>query len=94
MMRLSSAPLATASRAIAEKSFSGMPSGPSLTTSSSGPSDSVSVFVGTTVDAVKVTRKYTMPAVSSAANSARGKTRLGFLVSSATLTESSKPIRA
>jgi hypothetical protein len=44
--------------------------------------------------AVKATRRYTTPVIAIPPKSARGKERLGFSVSSATLTESSKPTRA
>ena len=54
---LISAPLATASSAIAANSFVGIPSGPSRTTSSSGPSLSTSVAVCTTIEAVNVTSR-------------------------------------
>ena len=55
-MRLISAPLASANSAIALKTFVEIASGPSWTTSSSGPSDSARVPVGTAIEAMTVTR--------------------------------------
>ena len=57
MIMLIRAPLESASRPIAENSFSGIPSGPCLTTSSSGPLEAVRSPVGTTAEAPTVTRK-------------------------------------
>jgi len=51
------APLETARSAMAAKSWVGMAIGPALTTSSKGPLESASVPVGTTIEAVKVTRR-------------------------------------
>ena len=53
---LISAPFVSAKRAIAENTFVFMASGPSWTTSSSGPSDSESVSTGTAIPAIRVTR--------------------------------------
>jgi hypothetical protein len=55
MTRLMSAPLTSANSAIAENSFVLTASGPSCTTSSSGPSESASACVGTAIDAITVT---------------------------------------
>ena len=57
MIMLMSAPLATASSAIAANTRVEIPSGPSRTTSSSGPSLSCSCPVGTTIEAVRVTAR-------------------------------------
>ena len=57
MIMLISAPLVSASRPIAENSFSGMLSGPCLTTSSSGPLESARSLVGTTIEAPIVTSR-------------------------------------
>ena len=57
MIMLISAPLASASRPIAEKTFSGIPSAPCLTTSSRGPLELARSSVGTTAEAPTVTRK-------------------------------------
>ena len=54
---LMSAPFDSASRPIAEKSFSGMSSGPCLMTSSSAPSEAARSAVGTTIDAPIVTSR-------------------------------------
>ena len=54
---LISAPFDSASSPIAENSFSGIPSGPCWTTSSSGPLESTRSPVGTTAEAPTVTRK-------------------------------------
>ena len=53
---LISAPFVSANRAIAEKTFVLIASGPSWTTSRSGPSDSESVSTGTAMPAISVTR--------------------------------------
>ena len=53
---LMSAPLASANSAIAEKTLVFMASGPSWTTSSSGPSEPASWSVGTAMPATSVTR--------------------------------------
>lgn len=55
MTMLISAPLASAKSAIAEKTFSSTASGPVPATVCSGPSDSASVSVGTTIEASTVT---------------------------------------
>ena len=86
--------MTSANSAIAENSFVSTASGPSCTTSSSGPSESASVPVGTAIDASTVTIRYTAPAIPSPRNSVPGKVRGAACVSSATLTESSKPISA
>ena len=56
-MRLMSAPLATANSAMAAKTLSGTDSGPVPVTSSSGPDDSASRSVGTTMEARPETRR-------------------------------------
>ena len=94
MIMLISAPFVSANSAIAEKTLVFMASGPSWTTSSSGPSDAESVSTGTAMPAISVTRMYTASAIPRPRNSAGGKTRLGLRVSSATFTESSNPISA
>ena len=53
---LISAPFVSANSAIAEKTFVLIASGPSWTTSRSGPSDSESVSTGTAMPAISVTR--------------------------------------
>jgi hypothetical protein len=55
MIRLISAPLTSANSAIAEKIFVFTASGPSWTTSSSGPDESASRSVGTAIEAITVT---------------------------------------
>ena len=91
---LISAPLTSANSAIAENTFVLIASGPSCTTSSSGPSDPASVSVGTAIDATTVTSRYAAPAIARPRNSVRGNTCGAAFVSSDTLTESSNPISA
>ena len=54
---LISAPLTSANSAIAENTLVFMASGPCLTTSSSGPSDSASALAGTAIEATIVTSR-------------------------------------
>ena len=54
---LMSAPLATAKSAIAAKSFVETDSGPTWTTSSSGPEEPARSSVGTTIDASRETAR-------------------------------------
>ena len=94
MIMLISALFATAISAMKANSRVEIPSGPSSTTSRSGASEPDSWSVGTTYEAVSVTSRYSTPAIASPVKSARGNVREGRFVSSATLTESSKPIIA
>lgn len=90
MMPVSSAPLATATSAMALKSWDGTPPA-ARTTSSSGPSEPASLSVDTDAAAAAPTRRYTTPAVISAPKSALGYECRGSRVSSATLTDVSNP---
>ena len=72
MTRVSSAPLATATRAIRLNRSAGRPVRDARTTSSSGPVDPASWSVGTAALTARPTRTYTAPASSSAPNRARG----------------------
>ncbi len=94
-MRFASAVLVIATSAITEKSWGGNASGLSVSTKPSGADSSPASLPGSTIIvAVNVTKRYTTPTSAIPPKSARGKVRLGLSVSTTTLTESSKPIRA
>jgi hypothetical protein len=69
----------------------GRPGAPALTTSTSGVSLASSVPTGTSATATTATMMETTPAMPRPVNSIFGKIFTGSLVSSAMLTESSKP---
>ncbi|RMT37164.1 hypothetical protein ALP50_200159 [Pseudomonas syringae pv. spinaceae] len=83
MTMVSSAPLATATSAMKAKSWGGMLKPEARTTSSNGADVAVSLSIDSTTEAATPTAIYTMPAVTNAANSARGYTLRTPRISSA-----------